>query len=409
MGKWPKLQPNAPGELLQTTGSEWLPEQAALPITYEGVAYLPTPLPANIDLRGLIADTWEDHQGAVAGLAAVDQLSRTLPNPYLLSNPFRLREAQASSRIENTIASAEEIALAEADQPTLADAKEISNYVRALDHGLSSEQPLGQSLLKAMHARLLDGGVRGAEKSPGAYRKSQAYIGSESRGFEGARFVPPPAEHVQQCMDDLERFIRSASPRVPPIIRAALTHYQFETIHPFADGNGRVGRMLIMLQLCRSGLVSQPNFEISSFFDTHRDAYVDLMLAVSLEGSWLDWVRFFCRAVAHQAREASRRAGSLLELRRFYLDLVTEKRTSSLLRELVDWLFTKPAVTNPEVADRLGIRQQASQRHVDRLVELGILTEVTGQSRNRVYVCRGLLEAIGSDSPGDSGSTPTRR
>lgn len=402
MAKWPELKPNAPGELVATSGCEWLPERAALPVAYEGMAFLPQSLPAGIDLRGVIADTWDDHQNAVAGLAAVEQLSRTLPNPHLLANPFRMREAQASSRIENTIASAEEIALAEADQPTQPDAREISNYIRALDHGLSSEQPLGQSLIKAMHAKLLEGGVRGGEKMPGAYRNRQAYIGSRTRGFAGARFVPPPPEHVQPCMDDLERFIREKSQSVPPIIHAALTHYQFETIHPFADGNGRVGRMLIMLQLCRSGLVSQPNFEISSFFDRHRDAYVDLMLAVSLDGSWLEWVRFFCRGVAHQAKEASARAGSLLELRRHYLAMVTEKRTSSLLRELVDWLFTKPVVTNPQIATKLNVRQQASQRHVDRLVELGILTEITEQSRNRVYVCRGLLEVIGSDlSDGD--------
>jgi Fic family protein len=383
--------------LVQASGSEWLPEKSALPIPYQGNAYLPHPLPAAINRRELIADVWTEDQAAVAGLSAVDQITRTLPNPHLLANPFRMREAQASSRIENTIASAEEIALAEADQPTPPDAREISNYIRALDHGLSSEQPLGQSLLKAMHARLLEGGVRGGEKMPGMYRNQQAYIGSEVRGFDGARFVPPPPEQVQGCMDDLERFIRDESHGFPPVIAAALTHYQFETIHPFADGNGRVGRMLIMLQLCRSGLVSQPNFEISSFFDRHRDAYVDLMLAVSLEGAWLEWVRFFCRAVAYQANEARKRADTLQALRKRYMDTVTEPRASALLRELVDWLFIRPAVTNKAVAQKLGVQPRASQRHVDRLVELGILTEITEQSRNRVYVCRGVLEAIGDD------------
>lgn len=320
--------------------------------------------------------------------------ARSLPNPHLVAKPFQIREAQASSRIENTIASAEEIALVDLDDAPRDESREVGNYLAALEIALTTEQPVGQALLRSMHCVLMSGGVRGSDRRAGEYRSGQAYIGGREDGFDRVRFVPPPAEHVQACMDNLDAFIRQGVSGFPLVVSVAITHYQFETIHPFSDGNGRLGRMLIMLQLCRGGVLSRPHFEYSSFLDQHRDAYFDLMLAVSVEGRWLEWIRFFCRGLAHQAAQTSARVERLLDLRAAYIDAVTEPRASALLRELVDWLFTRPAVRVADVAGKLGIRHQAAQRHVDRLVEKGILTEVTGRHYARIYVARGVLRVI---------------
>ncbi|USO00122.1 MAG: Fic family protein [Phycisphaeraceae bacterium] len=399
MARWPNLLPNAPGELVLTSGTEWLPHKAALPLSFEGHAFLPFALTQTIDPDAILKAAWAEIEAANVALAGLDGVARTLPNPHLLANPFRIREAQASSRIENTVASAEEIVLTGTDEVTRNEPREVRNYLEALDHGLRSEMPLNQTLLRGMHQILLSSGVRGHDKGPGQYRIGQVYLQGEEEGFEHARFVPPPAEHVQACMDGLDSFLRMSPPPVPRVVSAALAHYQFETIHPFADGNGRLGRMLIILQICRGGLLSRPLIDISSFFDRHRDLYFDLMLRVTLEGRWLDWILFFCRALAHQADDAEKRAAALLELRRDYIELVTEPRASALLRELVDWLFTRPAVRTADVAKRLEIRPQAAQRHVDRLVEKGILTEVTGRNYNRVYVAKRIVGAIELELP----------
>lgn len=399
MGKWPQITDSAPGILVTTSGTEWLPTRSALPVPFEGQAFLPTPLPGELDPKWIVAECWEDIERAVVSLAALNGKARSLPNPHLIARPMQLREAQASSRIENTIASAEEVALADLEHNVRDDSREVRNYLTALETALDSDRPISQGLIKSMHTILMSN-VRGGDRRPGQYRLGQAYIHGEAEGFDNARFVPPPAEHLQACMDNLEHFVREESRRFPLVVSAAITHYQFETIHPFSDGNGRLGRMLIMLQLCRGGVLERPLLEFSSFLDTHRRTYFDLLLAVSTRGAWLDWIRFFCRGVAHQATRAAERTERLLTLRARYIEAITEPRASVLLRDLVDWLFTKPAVRVADVAARAEIRHQAAQRHVDRLVEKGILTEITGRNYDRIYVARGVLAAIeGEDEP----------
>jgi len=397
MSVWPKLSESAPGSLVRTSGSEWLPEKSPLPVFYEGWAFLPDELPAGLNLSEILGAVWNDIEEAITALSQLDGTARNLPNPHLLSRSFSIREAQASSRMENTIASAEEVALAEVGEDVRKEGHEVRNYLHALEQGLLSPQSLGQSLLRNMHQVLLSGPVRGGETQLGRFRTTQAYIAGERRGFASARFVPPPAEHVPLCMDKLDQFIREADPRIPRLVAIAITHYQFETIHPFSDGNGRLGRMLIMMQLCRSGLLSRPLLDISSFLDMHRDTYCDLLLNVSLEGRFTEWIVFLIRGIAYQAKQAQRRTEYLLELRKRFIDAVTEPRSSALLRELVDWLFTRPAVRVSEVAKHLNVSPQAAQRHVDRLIEKGILTEITGRSYNRVYLAGDILRAIETD------------
>lgn len=394
MSQWPTILESAPGDLIRTSGSEWLPVVSDLPVEYEGYAYLPHVLPGTIDPRALIADTWKDVERAVAALSGLNKLTTTLPNPHLLVGPFRLREAQASSRIENTIASAEEIALADAGEIARNESVEVRNYILAAEYGLQIDQPVSNTLIKMMHQCLMRGEVRGSDLRPGQYRLSQAYISGEQRGFNNARFVPPPGEHVQSSIDALFRFVHDQSSAFPAVIVAALTHYQFETIHPFSDGNGRLGRMLIQVQLNRAGLMERPIVDLSSFFDRFRQDYYDLLLDVSLKGTWKEWVSFFCRGLAHQALDAEKRALELLDLRRVYMDRVTEPRASALLREFVDYLFTRPAVRTNDVAEHLQIQHNAAQRHVNRLVEKGILEEVTGRSSGRVYIAKEVIRVI---------------
>ena len=365
-----------------------------MPVEFSGGAFLPDSLPGKLDSGEILQETWPDVERAVAALSSLGGLAKTLPNPQLLSNPFRLREAQASSRIENTIASAEDVALVDVGEVSRDEPVEVRNYLTASSLGLQGDRGVTQGLIKEMHQALLQGGVRGSDLGPGSYRKSQAYIAGDKKGFAYARFVPPPGEHIQGSMDSFFEFVRSEPGLFPAVTCAALSHYQFETIHPFSDGNGRLGRILILVQLNRAGLLARPMIDISTFFDRFQDEYYDLLLGVSLEGRWVEWIQFFCRGLVHQAHDAEKRANMLLGLRKDFMGRVTEPRASALLRELVDFLFTKPAVRTNDVADYLEIQHNAAQRHLNRLVEKGILQEITGRSSRRVYVAKEILGVI---------------
>ncbi len=391
-------QSDIPGQLVETSGVEHLARDGRVePVRFRGLAFLPDPLPPPIPAKELIGEVWQSLDAATRGLARLEGTARTLPNEDLLANPFSIREAQASSRIENTIATAEEIGLVAEDEAPRDESREVRNYLTALEQGLASEAPLGAWLLRSMHRTLMTG-VRGEDKFPGDYRATQAYIGGDHPGFDNARFVPPPADRIQLCMDDLDRFIASPPDDLPPLIAIAMAHYQFEAIHPFADGNGRVGRLLISVSLCRYRLIERPLVYPSSFFDAHRSDYYRLLRRVSTHNEWTPWIRFFCQAIETQAEDAIRRAARLLELRKSYIDRVTGKWSPALLRELTDFLFTRPVVRASSVAQRLGVQPQQAQRYIDRLVEHGILTEVTGRSYGRIYAARGILEAIEIDT-----------
>jgi len=386
------------GILVPTSGTERV--VAGGKVRYEpftGKAFLPHPLPPQgVDMELLIGRLWKELDTATSGLRELDGLARTMDNPHLISGPFRIREAQASSRIENTLASAEDIAAGDDGIELRDEPREVRNYLWALDEGLASDAPIGEWLIRSMHRTLLEG-TRGEEKRPGQYREGQAYIAGASDRFRDARFVPPPAERVAECMGVLSGFLSSPPEAIPPVLAIAFAHYQFETIHPFADGNGRLGRMLIVLQMCRSGLVSRPLVYVSSFIDRHRDVYYDLLLRVSSEGAWEDWLRFFCQAVGSQAVDGIRRTERLLDLRRGYLVAVTEPRAPAMLREVVDQLFARPVVRVSTLAMRIGVRPQQAQRYISRLEEKGILTETTGGGYGRVYVAKGVIELIESD------------
>jgi Fic family protein len=261
---------------------------------------------------------------------------------------------------------------------------------------LLDQLPLCLRLIRELHAKLLEG-VRGAEETPGEFRLIQNFIGHDD--LHSARFVPPPASYLEPLLRDLEQFLNEGeAPESPPLlVRIALAHYQFETIHPFRDGNGRVGRLLIPLTLQAHARLSSPTLYLSGFFEQHKREYVDLMLAVSQRGEFEPWVQFFLQAVQEAAQESIDKVTHLLELRDRYHNSLQTARSPALTLKLVDRLFELPIVTVASAAKELEVTPATATQHVQRLVEAKILVEVTGRKRDRQYFAPELLQALGTE------------
>ena len=272
-------------------------------------AFIPRPLPPPLSWTDDLISALSEADRALGQLAG---LGRLLPNPHLLIRPFLHREAVLSSRIEGTQASLSDVFAYEANQPLLfelpSDTREVYNYVRALEYGMErlATLPLSLRLLREIHAVLMEG-VRGASQTPGQFRDRQNWIGTPGCAARDAIFVPPPVSEMMAVLGDFERYLHAES-HLPPLIRIGLIHYQFETIHPFLDGNGRIGRLLITLLLCAWDLLPQPLLYLSAYFERWRDAYIDLLYAVSQRGAWNAWLVFFLQGIAIQARDAVARA-----------------------------------------------------------------------------------------------------
>jgi Fic family protein len=272
--------------------------------------------------------------------------------------------------------------------------REVYNYVQALEYGLDRliGLPLSLRIIREIHARLMEG-VRGDRQTPGEFRRRQNWIGSPGCALEEATYVPPPPSEMMETLHDLEAFLHQP-PSLPPLIRLGMIHYQFEAIHPFLDGNGRVGRLLITLLFCAWDLLPEPLLYLSAYFQAHRQAYYDLLLATSREGAWEAWLTFFLRGVAAQARDAVARAGRLQDLRERYREQFQSERAAARLLQTVDFLFAQPLITVRQAETALGVNFSTAQRYVDQLEEAGILREITGQARNRVYRAEGIIRAI---------------
>jgi len=369
----------SPGELVRAPEGYW--------------CYVPGPLPPSLAPAWSLTTQLSQADRAVAELAGV---GRMLPNPHLLIDPFVRREAVLSSRIEGTTATARQLALFEvtAVQQTH-DELEVQNYVRALELGLEllQELPISLRLIRRVHRRLL-AGVRGADTQPGEFRTQQNMIASwRGQSPVDASFVPPPVPRMEAALHDLERYIHAPS-ELPLLIRLALIHYQFEAIHPFMDGNGRMGRLLITLLLCAEQYLPQPLLYLSAYFERHRDAYMNHLLRVSQAGTWEEWITFFLTGVAEQARDAVHRSWRLLQLQRDYREKLQSPRGSVLPLKLVEYLFTTPALTAPLATQLLAVTPRAAQLTIDRLVAAGILRLSPGLSHPRVYVCDEIIEVI---------------
>lgn len=309
------------------------------------------------------------------------------------------REAVLSSRIEGTQASLSDLFYFEASKKPpvgLSDVREVRNYVRALEFGLKrlEELPISKRLLKEMHAELMQH-VRGSQQTltPGEFRTTQNWIGPANCTLNDAKFVPPPPEEMMDALSDLERFLHEPSD-LPLVIRLALVHYQFEAIHPFLDGNGRIGRLLITLLLSAEKALPQPMLYLSAYFERNRTEYYRHLLAVSQGGCWTEWVSFFLRGVTEQAHDAIRRSEKLLRLWQTYRSKLQSARSSALPLKLVDHLFSQPYLTVGQAKDLLDVTHRAADLNVKKLVEAGILHEEPLQIYNRVFVARGVMAVL---------------
>jgi Fic family protein len=382
-----EFEPNAPGRLVRTPAGYW---------TFEPNP-LPPPLSFDLSLVRLIAEA-EHALGELGGIG------RMLPNPHLLIRPFVRREAVLSSRIEGTVTRLDELLRFEA-QPEdegahPGDVDEVINYVRAMEHGLrrlGEGMPLCLRLIREIHERLMEG-VRGGEKRPGHFRECPVMIAHSGQTFADARFVPPAHTALDALLRDFERFLNDPG-GLPVIAQLALTHYQFEALHPFMDGNGRVGRLLISLLLGARGELAQPLLYLSAYLERHDRAYKDHLLAVSRRGAWEEWIAFFARGVAEQARDAVRRAWGLLDLRQHYRERMQEASQSSGVLRLVDELFAAPFVTMPGVARLLGVTHRAAKLTVEKLLAASILREAEPPRKTRrVYFAPEILALLSADA-----------
>ncbi|MDP9174857.1 MAG: Fic family protein [Planctomycetota bacterium] len=360
------------------------------------LAFVPHPLPPAMVWTDQLVSAQSEADRALARLGAVGDLGGI--SPHLLIRPFVRREAVLSSQIEGTKATLSDLLLfenAESDERTT-DVREVLNYVRAMELGLESlkNRPLGCAIIRDLHQRLMSG-ARGSEQMPGAFRTHPVFIGRSQR-IEEARFVPPPPLEVERLMRGLEVFIQTPG-NIPPLVRAALAHYQFEAIHPFHDGNGRVGRLLITLMLCSEGLLSQPLLYLSAFFERNRQEYYDRLLEVSRRGAWNEWIEFFLRGTAHEAIDGVERIQLLLQLRQRYGKQMQKAKAPASAMRLIDELFRSPVITIKKAGRVLGLTPAATKNQIDRLVKAKILEEMTGGKRNMVFFARGILELVNRD------------
>lgn len=357
--------------------------------------YLPEPLPPRLEWPSTLVTGLAD---AASALGELKGLGHSLANPHLLIAPFIRREAVLSSRIEGTQASVSDLYAYEAVQLSMfgrsTDVREVHNYVRALEYGLQRMEslPLSLRLIRELHARLMEG-VRGEHRTPGEFRRTQNWIGPPGCLLDDATFVPPPPEEMRSALYDLETYLR-AEATLHPLIRLGLIHYQFEAIHPFLDGNGRVGRLLIVLLLCAWDLLPQPLLYLSAYFQRYRETYYERLLAVSQRDAWTEWLLFFLQGVVTQSKDAVARSRRLLDLRERYREQFQSQRTAARLLQVIDILFARPVTTINQLAEALDVSHQSATRYVGTLESEGILREITGQARNRVYQADPILEVI---------------
>jgi len=352
---------------------------------------LPAPLPVTGDALAALSAA-DRAVGQLAGIA------RILPNPRLLIRAFAGREAVLSSRIEGTQASLSDLLLfditPDAVETRSPDVLEVANYVRALEHGIARLRaiPLTLNLIRELHAILLHN-VRGSDRHPGKFRRVQNWIGRHGVSIDRATYVPPPPERLMEVLDAMERFINTPGD-LPLLVRIAMVHYQFEAAHPFEDGNGRVGRLLISLMLDAERAIPYPVLYLSDYFERHQQAYYRHLLAVSQEGKWREWLTFVLRGVAEQAIDAVERSAKLMRLRDDWARQFQKARASALLLRLLDALFVNPFINMRRAADLLNVNPQSAQNSIDKLLEAGVLQELTGLKRNRIYVARDVLRTL---------------
>lgn len=360
-------------------------------------AYLPPPLPPHppLDLAALYGKL----EAADRALGRLDGVTSILPDTPLFLYMYVRKEALLSSQIEGTQSSLADLLLYESDAVPgvpINDVQEVSNYVAALDLGmqrLRQGMPISNRLLREIHALLLSRG-RGGHKGPGEFRRTQNWLGGTRPG--NALYVPPPPDQVEDCMHDLERFIHDQAKPLPILVQAALAHVQFESIHPFLDGNGRLGRLLITLMLHAKGELEQPVLYLSLYLKTHRQQYYDLLQKVRTEADWETWLDFFLTGVQETSDQAAGAAKSILELfARDRRKIEGLGRPAGSALQVHQYLQRKPVISVPDANKTLPITAPTIRKSIDHLMALGIIVEMTGKRRDRSFGYQDYIEILG--------------
>ncbi|MCW2973942.1 MAG: Filamentation induced by cAMP protein Fic [Thermoleophilia bacterium] len=363
-----------------------------------GRAFSPHPLPPHppieitSELQALLSE-------ADRSLGRLDGATEILPNPDLFVSMFVRQEAVLSSQIEGTQSSLSDVLEFEAGilGERVDDSQEVLNYVSAMNLGITEldRLPLSLRLIRLIHGELMSG-ARGELAAPGDFRRLQNWIAPSGIPIERASFVPPPVPEMTVALNQLEEFLHEQD-GLPALVHCAITHAQFETIHPFLDGNGRVGRLLITFQLVERGVLQKPLLYLSHFFKQYRAEYYDRLMAVRMTGDWEGWIAFFLRGVIEVSREAARLARGILQLREKHLRLVGRER-SPLAYPLLEHLFQRPIVSVRTAEEHLGCTYAQANNLIARFEQLGILDELTGQRRNRVWRYSPYVRMFPSDT-----------
>ncbi|MBI5961029.1 MAG: Fic family protein [Chloroflexi bacterium] len=365
-------------------------------------AFIPNPLPPQLEpIEMSLFRLSSEAERALGQLGGIGYL---VPNPDFLVIPYINLEAVASSRIEGTQASLSELFYFEAateKPPVSNDITEVRNYVFALSYGLERLKtlPLSLRLVREIHEHLMVGTRGGTpDRTPGEFRRSQNWIGPAGCNLNDATFVPPPPDELMRVLGEWEIFLHDRQ-TLPLLIQCALIHYQFETIHPFLDGNGRVGRLLITLFLCERKALPHPLLYLSAFFEKYRDEYYDHLLGVSRDGDWKSWLEFFLRGIIVQSEHAILSAKRIIDQREQYRQKLQSEKASASVLALLDLIFTSPYLTTQQVGTKLNVVFRTAQLAIEKLERAGILEEITGHQRNRVYFARQLLELLAENEP----------
>ena len=369
-------------------------------------AWVPAPLPPVIQWDGTLASALAQAGHSLGELAGI---GRNLPNPHLLISPFLRKEAVLSSRIEGTQATIADVYAYEAQLPLpgmaedlvstgrgRGDVQEVLNYVRALNHGLAviAERPVTLSLVRDLH-KILMTGVRGQEKTPGEFRERQNVIGPPGADLSTATYIPPPVLHMRDCLEGLERYILTPDNQDHPLVRIALIHYQFEAIHPFNDGNGRLGRLLISLLTVAWGMLPHPLLYLSAYFEGERETYYAALRGVTERGAWPEWLAFFLNGVREQALDAARRAKRLEDLRVDFTSRVADARMQAIANKLIAGLFAQPVVSIASAAAIMDAKYHLARRYVHKLIELGVLTPYSQIGHTDYFIAVEIMAAVG--------------
>ncbi len=355
-------------------------------------AFTPAPLPPAFEWTPRLIRALSDADRMIGKLAGE---GGRLPNPHILIRPFIRREAVLSSKIEGTQATLGELLAAEAGavvDRSPEDLREVGNYIVALEHGLAqlNKLPLCVRLIRELHSKLMTD-VRGDQATPGEFRWSQNWIGKPGSTLATASFIPPPPGEVEPCLAAWEKFLYESE--LPPLVTIALAHYQFEAVHPFLDGNGRVGRLLITLYLIEQKILPAPLLYLSAFFEATRRDYYEGLRGVSERGAWNDWLEYFLIGIARTAQDALSRASRINQILAQWQRLVTGESTNTPLR-IVDLLAANPFITATGIAKELGIAFTTAQRAIERLERVGIVKRATDAKRDRVYCAQALLDIL---------------